>query len=48
MRRLFLSALFCLLVTITVRADPFVILPNVELAFNTSFTTQGVFYMCSL
>lgn len=47
MRRLFLSVLFCFFVTITVQADPFVILPNGELAFNTSFTTQGNF-TCAL
>jgi PEP-CTERM motif len=47
MRRLFLSALFCLFVTISVQADPFVILPSGEVAFNTSFTTQGNF-TCAL
>jgi PEP-CTERM motif len=47
MRRLLLSALLCLFASITVRSDPFVILPNGELAFNTSFTTQGVF-TCAL
>ncbi len=43
MKRLILSALFCLIASITVRADPFVILPNGELAFNTSFTSTGAF-----
>lgn len=43
MRRLVLSALFCLFITISAQADPFVILPNGEFAFNTSFTTQGGF-----
>ena len=43
MKRLFLSGLFCLFVTISAQADPFVILPNGELAFTTSFTTQGTF-----
>ncbi|HKR10714.1 MAG TPA: PEP-CTERM sorting domain-containing protein [Pyrinomonadaceae bacterium] len=43
MRRIFLSALFCLFITTSAQADPFVILPNGELAFNTSFTTQGGF-----
>jgi hypothetical protein len=47
MKRLLVSALFCLLMSITVQADPFVILPNGELAFNTSFTTQGTF-TCTL
>ena len=47
MRRLLLSALFCLLVSITAQADSFVILPNGEVAFNTSFTTQATF-TCSL
>ena len=47
MRRLLLSALFSLFVQISVQADPFVFLPNGELAFNTSFTTQGTF-TCSL
>ena len=41
MRKLFLSALLCLLANTTIQADPFVILPNGELAFNTSFSTQG-------
>lgn len=47
MRRLLLSLCFCLFVSITAEADPFVFLPNGELAFNTSFTTQGVF-TCAL
>lgn len=47
MRRILLSTLFCLFVTITAQADPFTILPNGELVFNTSFTTQGVF-TCTL
>lgn len=47
MRRLFLCAVFSLFVQISVQADPFVFLPNGELAFNTSFTTQGTF-TCSL
>ena len=47
MRKLFLSTLLCLLASTTAQADPFVILPSGELAFNTSFTTQGVF-TCSL
>jgi PEP-CTERM motif len=47
MRRLLLSALFCLFATISVQADPFVILPNGEVAFNTSFTTQATF-TCTL
>jgi PEP-CTERM motif-containing protein len=47
MKRLFVAALFCLFLSITARADSFVILPSGEVAFNTSFTTQGVF-TCSL
>jgi len=47
MRRILLSTVFCLFVTITAQADPFTILPNGELVFNTSFTTQGVF-TCAL
>jgi hypothetical protein len=47
MRKLLLAALFCLLASIQAQADTFVILPSGELAFNTSFTTQGVF-TCSL
>lgn len=47
MRRLLLSALLCLFASATIQADPFVILPNGELAFNTSFATQGVF-TCTL
>ncbi len=43
MRRLLFSALFCLFAAITTQADPFVILPNGELGFNTSFTTNGTF-----
>src|SRR5215212_8182499 len=43
MRKLLLSALLCLLASTVVQADPFVILPNGELVFNTSFSTQGVF-----
>lgn len=43
MRRLLLSALFCLFTAISAQADPFVILPNGELAFTTSFTTSGTF-----
>jgi hypothetical protein len=43
MRRLLLSALFCLFVSMTIKADPFTILPNGELVYNTSFTTQGTF-----
>ncbi len=42
MRKLFLSALLCLLANTTIQADPFVILPNGELAFTTSFSTQGI------
>lgn len=47
MRRLLLSAVFCLFTAIAVQADSFVILPSGELAFNTSFTTQGTF-TCTL
>lgn len=49
MRKLLLSALFCLFASVTTHADSFVILPSGELAFNTSFTTQGVFtcVLCS-
>ena len=47
MRRLLIAALFCLFVSITAEAESFVILPNGEVAFNTSFTTQGVF-TCTL
>ena len=47
MRRLLLSALFCLFASVTSQADPFVILPNGELGFTTSFTTSGVF-SCTL
>lgn len=47
MRKLLLASVFCLFTSITIQADPFVILPNGELAFNTSFTTQGVF-TCTL
>ena len=43
MRRLLLSALFCLLASVTIQADPVVFLPNGEIAFNTSFTTSGHF-----
>ena len=43
MRRLLLSAVFCLFATMTIQAEPFVILPSGELAFNMSFTTQGTF-----
>jgi len=43
MKRLFIAALFCLFLSITANADTFVILPSGEVAFNTSFTTQGVF-----
>ena len=42
MRRLLLCTLLCLVAATTIRADPFVILPNGELEFNTSFSTQGV------
>jgi len=44
MRNLLLAVVFCLLASATVSADPFVILPNGELAFTTSFTTQGAFF----
>ena len=47
MRRLLLSALFCLFVSVTSQADPFVILPNGENAFNIPLTTQGTF-TCTL
>src|SRR5688500_833796 len=47
MKNLFLSTLLCLCAATVAQADPFVILPSGELAFNTSFTTQGVF-TCSL
>ena len=47
MRRLLLATLFCLFVSISAQADPFVILPTGEFAFNVSFTTQGTF-TCSL
>jgi hypothetical protein len=47
MRKLLLAALFCLLASTQIQADTFVILPSGELAFNTSFSTQGVF-TCSL
>jgi hypothetical protein len=47
MRRLFLSALFCLFVSISTQAEPFFFLPNGELAFNTQYSTQGSF-TCSL
>ncbi len=47
MRKLILAALFCLSVSIPTQAEPFVILPNGEVAFTTSFTTQGLF-TCSL
>jgi hypothetical protein len=47
MRKLLLAALFCLSLSIPAQADPFVILPNGEVAFTTSFTTQGVF-TCTL
>ena len=43
MRKLLLAAVFCLLTSTAIMADPFVILPSGELAFTTSFTTQGVF-----
>ena len=43
MRRLLLSALFCLFASMTIQADPFTILPNGELVFNHSFTTSGTF-----
>ncbi|MFN2406771.1 MAG: PEP-CTERM sorting domain-containing protein [Pyrinomonadaceae bacterium] len=43
MKKLFLSTLLCLFAATIAQADPFVILPSGELAFNTSFTTQGVF-----
>src|SRR4026208_1382281 len=43
MRKLLLSALFCLFAAATIQAEPFVILPSGELAFNTTFSTQGVF-----
>lgn len=43
MRRLLLSAVFCMFVSITAQADPFVILPNGELGFTTSFTSSGNF-----
>jgi len=47
MRRLLLSALFCLFTAISTQADPFVILPNGEFAFTTTFSTQGTF-SCTL
>ena len=47
MRSLLLSALLCLFASVTARADTFVFLPSGELAFNTSFSTQGVF-TCSV
>ena len=43
MRKLLLAALFCFLASTTIQADPFVILPSGELAFNTTFSTQGAF-----
>ena len=43
MPRLLLAVLFCFFTCITAQADPFVILPNGELGFNTSFTTSGTF-----
>lgn len=43
MRRLMLAVLFCLFTSISTQADPFVILPNGELGFTTSFTTTGTF-----
>ena len=46
MRRLLLSTLFCLLASITIQAEPFTILPNGELVFNTTFTTSG-FFTCT-
>jgi hypothetical protein len=47
MRRLLLATLFCLFSAITSQADPFVILPNGENAFNIPITTQGTF-TCTL
>jgi hypothetical protein len=46
MKKLFLSALLCLAASTTIQADPFVILPNGELAFTTSFNTDGIL-VCS-
>src|SRR5688572_812693 len=43
MKKLFISTVLCLLASTAAQADPFVILPNGELAFNTNFSTQGVF-----
>jgi hypothetical protein len=47
MRKLLLSTVFCLFCSVAAQADTFVFLPNGELAFNTSFTTQGTF-TCAL
>ena len=43
MRRLLLLVLFFLFTSISAQADPFVILPNGELGFTTSFSTTGTF-----
>jgi len=47
MRRLLVAAVFCLFTAITSQADPFVILPNGENAFNIPLTTQATF-TCTL
>ena len=43
MRKLFLAVFFCLFTSITTNADPFVILPSGDFAFNTAFSTTGTF-----
>jgi hypothetical protein len=47
MRRILLATMFCLFCAISSQADPFVILPNGEFAFNIPLTTQGTF-TCTL
>ena len=47
MKKLLLAVSFCLLTSITAHADPFVILPDGNFVFNTSFSTTGTF-TCSV
>ncbi|HEX6045918.1 MAG TPA: PEP-CTERM sorting domain-containing protein [Pyrinomonadaceae bacterium] len=47
MRRILLATMFCLFCAASSQADPFVILPNGEFAFNIPLTTQGTF-TCTL
>ena len=47
MRRVLLATMFCLFCAASSQADPFVILPNGENAFNIPLTTQGTF-TCTL